>query len=96
MYIPGFLAGALLVATASSAPSSHAGKTKTTGNYAVSHEEIFTKADVDNADDLAAPRALYITAMTFLKSVPISPSPTAPQGFQRTSTANIHLTAGSA
>ena len=40
MYLSVILSGALLVATASSAPSSNAGKTKTSSNYAVSYEKM--------------------------------------------------------
>ena len=64
MYLSVFLPGALLVATASSAPSSNAGKTKTSSNYAVSYGKTIKEQDVINADDLSAPRAQYITAMT--------------------------------
>jgi hypothetical protein len=70
MYISVYLTGALFVATASSAPSSHVGKTKTTNNYAVSHEGIFTKEDVDNADNLSAPRAQYISEVSADITIP--------------------------
>lgn len=94
MYLSLFLPGALLVATASSAPSSHAGKTKSSSNYAVSYKGTFAEDDVDNADELSASRAQYTTAMTLLRSAQISSFPTAPKDFRRPRTATIHLMAG--
>ena len=97
MSISALLTGALFVATASSAQSSdssHPGKTKSTSNYAVSHEGMYIKEDEDNADDTFAFRAQYITGMKSLRSAPISSSPTAPQDFRKTSTASIRLMAG--
>lgn len=70
MYTTAFLTGALCVAVASSAPFNHAGNTKSSGNYAVSHEGRFTGKVVDNADDPAASRAQYITAIKSSRSAP--------------------------